>query len=112
LKVASFFLSWNVFNFALEKSRCEILNGFFNEYDNTIYAMEEFSIHTEFIELNKLLKIMHWVETGGQANQSIEEGLVKVNGQPEFRKRNKIRPGDVIIFNEKFSVKITGLPIL
>jgi len=72
--------------------------------------MQEFEIHTEFIELNKILKIMHWVETGGQANQVIEDGLVQVNGQVEFRKRNKLRPGDVVLFDSEFSVKITSLP--
>jgi ribosome-associated protein len=72
--------------------------------------MQEFQIHTEFIELNKILKIMHWVETGGQANQVIEDGLVQVNGQVEFRKRNKLRPGDVVVFDAEFSVKITSLP--
>ena len=53
---------------------------------------------------------MHWVETGGQANQVIEDGLVQVNGQVEFRKRNKLRPGDVVVFDAEFSVKITSLP--
>ncbi|MCB0820024.1 MAG: RNA-binding S4 domain-containing protein [Bacteroidetes bacterium] len=72
--------------------------------------MDEFSIHTEYIELNKILKIMHWVETGGQANQVIEDGLVKVNGQVEFRKRNKLRPGDTVTFDDSFNVKITNHP--
>lgn len=72
--------------------------------------MDEFSIHTEYIELNKILKIMHWVETGGQANQVIEDGLVKVNGQVEFRKRNKLRPGDIVTFDDSLNVKITNHP--
>jgi ribosome-associated protein len=68
--------------------------------------MEEFLISGEFIELNKLIKLMHWTETGGQANHAIESEVVKVNGVTELRKRNKLRPGDVVEFDEQASVKI------
>jgi ribosome-associated protein len=60
--------------------------------------MTEFELRTEYIELNKLLKIMNWVGSGGQANQVIEEGLVEVNGSVELRKRNKLRNGDLVVF--------------
>ncbi len=50
----------------------------------------------EFIELIKLLKIKNIAESGGHAKRIVEEGLVKVNGEQEFRKRNKLRPGDTI----------------
>ena len=59
----------------------------------------------EFIELNKLLKLMGLVDTGGEAKQVIELGLVKVNGQVEFRKRNKLRSGDMVEFDGK-TVKV------
>lgn len=49
---------------------------------------------------------MHWTETGGQANHAIESEVVKVNGVTELRKRNKLRPGDVVEFDEQASVKI------
>lgn len=55
----------------------------------------------EFIELNKLLKLMGLVDTGGEAKQVIELGMVKVNGQVEFRKRNKLRSGDKVEFDGK-----------
>lgn len=54
----------------------------------------------EFIELNKLLKIMALVESGGQANLFITEGQVQVNGEIETAKRKKMRAGDVIHFME------------
>jgi ribosome-associated protein len=60
--------------------------------------MTEFELRTEYIELNKLLKIMNWIGSGGQANQVIEEGLVEVNGNVELRKRNKLRDGDLVVF--------------
>lgn len=59
----------------------------------------------EYIELNRLLKLLGLVESGGQANMFITEGQVKVNGNVEFRKRNKLRKGDVVSFMEQ-EVKI------
>ena len=53
----------------------------------------------EFIELNKLLKLLGWVESGGQANMIITEGDVYVNNDQEFRKRRKLKKGDVVSFN-------------
>lgn len=50
----------------------------------------------EYIELVKLLKIMRISESGGQAKLMVEDGLVLRNGEPEFRKRAKLRSGDVI----------------
>ena len=64
----------------------------------SLLFMTEFELRTEYIELNKLLKIMNWIGSGGQANQVIEEGLVEVNGNVELRKRNKLRDGDLVVF--------------
>ncbi len=61
--------------------------------------MVEFDIEgREFIELNKLLKILRLVGTGGEANVHILQGTVLVNGVPEFQKRKKLRSGDVVKF--------------
>jgi len=54
----------------------------------------------EFIELNKLLKLLKMVESGGEANIRIENGEIMVNGAIETRKRNKLRPGDIVVFQE------------
>ncbi len=54
----------------------------------------------EFIELNKLLKITNVVGTGGEANALIENGKIKVNGEVETRKRNKLRAGMVVTFGD------------
>lgn len=62
--------------------------------------MEKFQLEGyEFIELNKLLKIMQWVGSGGEAKQMIDESLVTVNGEVELQKRKKLRKGDVVVFN-------------
>lgn len=68
--------------------------------------MQEFEITSEYIQLNHLIKLMHWSETGGQANHIIEQGLIKVNGETEFRKRNKLRADDIIEFDNQAKVKI------
>ena len=53
-----------------------------------------------FIELNKLLKFMKLSENGAMANVFISDGLVKVNGKTDLRKRAKIRKGDVVVFED------------
>jgi ribosome-associated protein len=58
--------------------------------------METYELKDEYIELIKLLKIMRISESGGQAKGMVEDGLVIRNGEPEFRKRAKLRAGDVI----------------
>ncbi len=61
--------------------------------------METFEIKGESILLNQLLKVMGWCEHGAHANAVIEEGLVKVNGAVELRKRNKLLKGTIIEFD-------------
>ena len=50
----------------------------------------------EYIQLLMLLKIKQMAQTGGHAKIIIESGLVKVNGDVEFRKRKKLRTGDLV----------------
>ncbi len=58
--------------------------------------MREFQLTTEYIELNKLLKLLRIAQTGGHAKIIVEEGEVVRNGESEFRKRAKLIKGDVI----------------
>lgn len=63
--------------------------------------MQEFYLHgKEYIELNKLLKLTRLVNTGGEANIYIDNGEVQVNGTIETRRRNKLRAGDVVKFQD------------
>jgi len=55
-------------------------------------------IDHEYIQLNQLLKLLGLVETGGEANQRISDGEVKVNNAIELQKRKKLRKGDVVAF--------------
>jgi ribosome-associated protein len=59
----------------------------------------EFDLTAEYVELNKLLKLLGLCETGGHANIVIEDGQVKYNNEVEFRKRKKLYKGDMVIYN-------------
>jgi ribosome-associated protein len=60
----------------------------------------------EYIELIKLLKIMRVAETGGQAKMMVDDGIVYLNGVQEFRKRAKLRTGDVVdVMEYKIRIK-------
>jgi len=68
--------------------------------------MQEFQLKTEYIELLKLLKLLGFAETGGHAKILVEEGEISLNGQPEFRKRAKLRDGDEVeIMGEKIIIR-------
>ncbi len=54
----------------------------------------------EFIELINLLKLKQIAQSGGHAKMMVEDGLVTVNGEQEFRKRKKLRPGDIVELEE------------
>ena len=57
------------------------------------------------VELYMVMKFGDMVQSGGEAKFVIGEGLVRVNGEVETRKRKKISSGDIITFaNEKIQV--------
>ena len=74
-----------------------------------ILQMLTFQLKTDYIELIKLLKVMKLVQTGGHAKIVVEEGEVMLNGETEYRKRAKLRNGDVVEF-EGQKVKIVDAP--
>lgn len=69
--------------------------------------MEVFEINDDYIQLNQLLKVLNWVNDGAHANFVIDEGLVKVNGVKELRRRNKIVAGTLVEYDRK-SVKVAS----
>ncbi len=63
--------------------------------------METFDLEAhEYIALNDLLKVEGLCASGGIAKSAIADGLVKVNGKVELRKRCKIRSGQIVEFSE------------
>ena len=55
---------------------------------------ERVKIETPFIKLQDLLKFAGAVETGGEAKVRIQEGEVRVNGEPRTMRGKKLYPGD------------------
>ncbi len=71
--------------------------------------MKPIEIYREPVELYKLLKFEGLASSGGEAKTVIAEGLVKVNGEVETRKRRKIMAGDIVEFaEEKYRVQLPG----
>lgn len=63
--------------------------------------MKEFNLNgNEYIELNKLLKLLRIVNSGGEANIIIENKDVLVNNVVETQKRKKLRLGDIVKFED------------
>ena len=58
--------------------------------------MKTFKITEEFIQLDKLLKAIKIVQSGGEAHSVVDDGMVQLNGNIETRRRAKIRPGDIV----------------
>ncbi len=63
--------------------------------------MKKFQLgENEYIELNKLMKVVDVVSTGGEANIRIMNGEVKLNAATVSEKRKKIRVGDKIVYGK------------
>lgn len=56
------------------------------------------------INLSQVLKRVGWAATGGEAKAWVADGLVRVNGEVELRKRRQMNKGDVV------EVDIEGAP--
>ena len=68
--------------------------------------MREFKLTSEYIELVKLLKLLRIAQTGGHAKIMVENGEVYLNSKQEFRKRAKLRNGDIVeVIGEKITIK-------
>jgi ribosome-associated protein len=66
-----------------------------------INHMQTFKIKGEYIQLNQLIKAMGWTDNGAAANNLIDEGQIKVNGEIEYRKRNKLIVGSKVSFKDQ-----------
>ena len=66
------------------------------------FALEviEVLINREPVELYKVLKFEGLVGSGGEAKLVVDNGLVRLNGEVETRKRKKVVSGDIIEFNQ------------
>ena len=60
------------------------------------HKKETVKIITQFIQLQSFLKFKGIAETGGQAKEFIQDGIIRVNGEVCTARGKKIRPGDII----------------
>ena len=66
---------------------------------------EDVVIKTEFIRLDGFLKFKGIAETGGQAKQIIQDGIVKVNNEVCTARGRKIRNGDTVsVFSTDYHI--------
>ncbi|MBI1174547.1 MAG: RNA-binding S4 domain-containing protein [Sideroxydans sp.] len=56
----------------------------------------EFLLRGEFVELNNLLKLAGVCDSGGAGKALVAEGVVKVDGMLELRKKAKVRAGQTV----------------
>lgn len=59
-----------------------------------------YQLKDDYIELYKLLKVLDLVDSGGEAKQLIDHGLVIRNAEIETRRRAKIRTGDELTIGD------------
>ena len=62
--------------------------------------MEVIFLRDEFIKLGQALKAAGFVESGVEAKEVIQDGLVLVNGEVDTRRGKKLYPGDEVTFED------------
>ena len=67
--------------------------------------METIVLRDEFIKLGQALKAAGLVDSGVEAKEVIQDGLVLVNGEVDTRRGRKLYKGDVVSF-ENQEIKI------
>ena len=65
--------------------------------------MEIFQLRAgeDFIRLGQVLKATGMAESGAEAKEIIQDGLVCVNGETETRRGRKLHKGDVVSYDGK-----------
>ena len=63
--------------------------------------METITLREEFIKLGQVLKAVGFVDSGVEAKEVIQDGLVSVNGETDTRRGRKLYDGDVVEFEGK-----------
>lgn len=69
--------------------------------------MEEIKLRDEFIKLGQAIKAVNFVESGAEAKEVIQEGMVKVNGEVCLQRGKKLVAGDIVSY-EGNEIKIVG----
>ena len=67
-------------------------------------GIKRITISGEFIRLDALLKFASFTSTGGEAKVMIQNGEVLVNGESCTMRAKKIRPGDIVRYQDNIVV--------
>lgn len=67
---------------------------------------ETISIHTDYIQLDQLLKYANILATGGQIKELLAEELITLNGTIVTEKRKKIYPNDMVSIGDEISITV------
>ena len=64
-------------------------------------------INTEFIQLQSFLKFMGIAETGGEAKEMVQNGIIRVNNEICTARGKKLRNGDkVSAFGTDYNITV------
>ena len=69
--------------------------------------METIILRGEYIKLGQALKAAGMVESGVEAKEVIQEGLVMVNGETDTHRGRKLYGGDIVLFDGE-EIRIEG----
>lgn len=61
--------------------------------------MQIIYLREEYIKLGQALKAAALVESGVEAKEVIQEGLISVNGEVDTRRGRKLYAGDIVSFD-------------
>lgn len=67
---------------------------------------ETVSIHTEYIQLDQLLKYANVLSTGGQIKVLLEEEKITLNGVLITEKQKKIYPNDIVTIANEVTITV------
>lgn len=67
---------------------------------------ETVSIHTEYIQLDQLLKYANVLSTGGQVKVLLEEEKITLKGVLVTEKRKKIYPNDMVTIANEVTITV------
>ena len=67
---------------------------------------ETVSIHTEYIQLDQLLKYANVLSTGGQVKVLLDEEKITLNNVVVTEKRKKIYPNDVVVIDKELTITV------
>lgn len=66
------------------------------------------AIRDEAINLDQFLKLASIAGSGGQVRLLVDDGLVRVNGDPETRRRRKLHVGDMVEVDQLGVFEVTS----